>query len=225
MKKILFVTNESKYVAVWKKTLLSHGFAFDVALSATEAVGRAESGLPDIIVLDRTETSPEILIKSIKENKKTGHIQIIQIQPDQSANPDAALARINALLAPKKVLIAEDDRQMAGVMEVLLTTSGYVVKTSHDGVAALKEIKNWRPHLLVLDIMLPLVDGFHICQTMNEDRSFDPRPKVLIVSGRGSDWDQNLGAACGAEDYIVKPFKNEFFIGKVREILSESKVL
>ena len=220
MHKILFVTNESKYVPVWRETLVSGGFEFDVALSASEAVERAQSGQPSLIVLDRTETAPEILINSIKKNKKTVNIQIIKIQPDQSGNPGAVLARISALLSPKKVLIAEDDRQMAGVLEMILTASGFVVKSVYDGIETLKEIKAWHPHLLVLDIMLPLVDGFHICHTMNEDHTFDPKPKVLIVSGRGSDWDQNLGAACGAEHYIVKPFKNEYFLEKVREILN-----
>ena len=218
MKKILFVTNEPKYVHAWEKTLTSNGFEFDVALSASEALDRAESGHPDIIVLDRTETAPEVLINEIKQNKKIFNIQVIKISPDQSGNPDAMLARLKALLAPKKVLIAEDDRQMADVMAMILTTSGFVVKLTHDGVETLKEIKTWHPRLLILDIMLPLVDGFHICQTMNEDHAFDPKPKVLIVSGRGSDWDQNLGAACGAEDYIVKPFKNDYFLQKVSEI-------
>jgi DNA-binding response OmpR family regulator len=220
MKKVLFVTNEPKYVSIWKNAITSNEFEFDVALSAAEAIARAESGNPNIIVIDRTDTAPEVFINSIKQNKKTANINVIKITPDQSPNPDAAIARIKAILAPKKVLIAEDDRQMAGVIELILTTSGFVVKNTYDGVETLREIKTWRPHMLVLDIMLPLVDGFHICQTMNEDHSFDPKPKILIVSGRGSDWDQNLGAACGAEDYIVKPFKNEIFIQKVREILN-----
>lgn len=219
MKKVLFVTSDPKHVVSWKKTLSANGYEFDVALSASEAIGRAESGHPDIIVLGGTETAPEVLLNGFKQNKKISNIQVIKIQPDQADKPEAVLARIKALLAPKKVLIAEDDRQMSGIMEMILTSAGFVVKSTHDGLETLKEIKIWHPHLLVLDIMLPLVDGFHICQTMNEDHAFDPKPKVLIVSGRGSDWDQNLGAACGAEEYIVKPFKNEFFIQKVQEIL------
>jgi len=220
MNKVLFVTIEPKYVVLWKKALLDSGFEFDVALSAKEAITRAESNMPGIIVLDRIDTPPDVLINRLKSNKKTEHIQIIQISPDQSGDPGAALARIKAVLAPKKVLIAEDDRQMSSVLEMVLLKSGFVVKTTHDGIETLKEIKSWRPHLLTLDIMLPLVDGFHICQTMNDDHSFDPKPKVLIISGRSSDWDQNLGAACGAEHYIIKPFKNDFFLQKVKEILS-----
>jgi DNA-binding response OmpR family regulator len=219
MSKVLFVTMDPKYIALWKKALTDSGFEFDVALSAKEAVTRAESNLPGIIVLDRLDIQPEVLIKSLKSNAKTENIHVISISPDQSGDPSAALARIKAVLAPKKVLIAEDDRQMSGVLEMILIKSGFVVKTTHDGIETLKEAKLWRPHLLVLDIMLPLIDGFHICQTMNDDHTFDPKPKVLIISGRSSDWDQNLGAACGAEHYIVKPFKNDYFLQKVKETL------
>ncbi len=157
MKKILFVTNEPKYVHAWEKTLTSNGFEFDVALSASEALDRAESGHPDIIVLDRTETAPEVLINEIKQNKKIFNIQVIKISPDQSGNPDAMLARLKALLAPKKVLIAEDDRQMADVMAMILTTSGFVVKLTHDGVETLKEIKTWLMTVAAVCIMLYLV--------------------------------------------------------------------
>jgi DNA-binding response OmpR family regulator len=219
MKKVLFVTIEPKYIAIWKKALTDGGFEFDAALSAKEAVARAELNLPEIIVLDRLDTPTDVLINSLKSNSKTENIHVIQISPDQSGDPSAALARINAVLAPKKVLIAEDDRQMSGVLEMILIKSGFVVKATHDGIETLKEIKLWHPHLVVLDIMLPLVDGFHICQTMNEDHTYDPKPKILIISGRSSDWDQNLGAACGAEHYIVKPFKNDYFLQKVKETL------
>ncbi len=180
MKKVLYVTNEHKYVSNWEKTMTANGFAFDVALSASEALGRAESGHPDIIVLDRTETPPEVFINGIKNNKKTSNIPVIKITPDQSGNADAVLARLKALLAPKKVLIAEDDRQMSDVMSMILTTAGFVVKATHDGVATLKEIKTWHPHLLVLDIMLPLIDGFHICQ--NNERGSRFRSKAESVN-------------------------------------------
>jgi two-component system response regulator VicR len=124
---------------------------------------------------------------------------------------------------PRRVLIAEDDRQMSQILNAVLQKQGYEVECVFDGAEALRVLKIWHPHLLVLDIMLPIVDGFHICHTINEDHSFDPRPKILIVSGRGSDWDQNLGAACGAEDYLVKPFSNQHFADKVNQILSKSQ--
>ncbi len=117
-----------------------------------------------------------------------------------------------------KVLVAEDDRQMSAIFCAVLKKQGYAVESVFDGAEALKVLRSWKPHLVVLDVMLPVVDGFHVCQTVNEDHSFDPRPKILIVSGRGSDWDQNLGAACGAEDYLVKPFSNQYFLDKVKGI-------
>ena len=118
-----------------------------------------------------------------------------------------------------RVLIAEDDRQMSAIFCAVLRKQGYEVESVFDGAEALRLLKAWHPHLLVLDVMLPVVDGFHVCQTLNEDHSFDPRPKIIIVSGRGSDWDQNLGAACGIEDYLVKPFSNQLLVDKVKEIL------
>jgi DNA-binding response OmpR family regulator len=122
---------------------------------------------------------------------------------------------------PFRVLIAEDDRQMSNIFSAVLKKQGYEVESVFDGAEALRMVRSWQPHLVVLDVMLPIVDGFHICQTVNEDHSFDPRPKILIVSGRGSEWDQNLGAACGAEDYMVKPFSNQSLADKVKQILSK----
>src|SRR3989339_244529 len=116
----------------------------------------------------------------------------------------------------KRILIGEDDRQMSAIYQVLLTNQGYEVACAYDGAEVLRLLKSWQPHLLVLDVMLPVLDGFHVCQTINQDHSFDPRPKILIVSGRGSEWDQNLGAACGVEDYLVKPFNNKVFLEKVQ---------
>ena len=123
--------------------------------------------------------------------------------------------------APFRVLVAEDDRQMSIIFSAVLKKQGYEVESVYDGGEALRMLRSWHPHLLVLDVMLPIVDGFHICETLNEDHSFEPRPKVLIVSGRGSDWDQNLGVACGAEDYMVKPFSNQSLVDKAKEILSK----
>jgi DNA-binding response OmpR family regulator len=125
-------------------------------------------------------------------------------------------------LAGRRILIAEDDRQMSAILSMILSKSGCEIRAVYDGAEALREIKGWQPHLVVLDVMLPVIDGFHICQTINEKPVAGYRPKILIVSGRGSDWDQNLGIACGAEDYLVKPFNNVDFLRRVLEILGEN---
>lgn len=219
MKKILFVTGDTQVIPAWREFLTAQGFDVDVALSGHEAVRRTVSGMPDLVLLGAIEISPEVFAAPLKLDDKTAHIPVLSLAPEDAAKPESAMLRIQAALSSHRVLVAEDDRQMANVLEMVLRKSGYDVRVTYDGVETLREIKAFRPRLLVLDVMLPIVDGFHVCQTMNEDHSYDPRPKVLIVSGRGSDWDQNLGAACGAEEYIVKPFKNDYFLSKVREIL------
>ncbi|MBN1822771.1 MAG: response regulator [Endomicrobiales bacterium] len=219
-KKILFVSDNSRSISDWRAVFSGSGIVFDVALSGKEAVERAESGRPGLIVFDKIETSSELFVGQLKQNPKTSSLRVLVLNQGEAKEPAKIKERILLMMVSKKVLIAEDDRQMAGVLESLLMSSGYEVKATYDGVETLKVIKSWQPHLLVLDIMLPIIDGFHVCQTMNEDPSFEVKPRVLIISGRGSDWDQNLGAACGAEHYIVKPFNNEFFLKKVQEIIA-----
>ncbi|MHB9154451.1 MAG: response regulator [Endomicrobiales bacterium] len=219
MKKILLVTSDVQTVASWRAALSRRGYEMDVALSGGEALGRALSGSPDLVLLGAMDIPPEAFFNHLKRDEKAARIPVLTLSAPETASPEAVLPRITAALSPRKILVAEDDRQMADILSLILKNSGYEVKMTHDGTETLREIKAFRPHLLVLDVMLPVVDGFHICQTMNEDHSFEPRPRVLIVSGRSSDWDQNLGAACGAEEYIVKPFNHDYFLKKVREII------
>lgn len=120
-----------------------------------------------------------------------------------------------------RILICEDDREMAEILNLVLGKTNHEVRVIHNGIEALECIKTWRPQLLVLDIMLPGIDGFHICQTIKEDHSFESLPSVLIISSRATDWDKNLGAACGAEDYLVKPFTTADFLQKVNKIISD----
>jgi DNA-binding response OmpR family regulator len=220
MAKILLVTNNAKAIAPWQIAAAREGYALDTALSGGEALGRAVSGRPGLILLARIETSPEVFVQQLRQNPASATIPVVHITPEEETAPDATLASVRSRLSARRILIAEDDRQMANLLAMVLKGSGYEVKLTHDGVEALREIKAWHPHILVLDIMLPIIDGFHVCQTMNEDHSFDPVPKVMIISGRSSDWDQNLGEACGAEHYLVKPFSNTVFLQKIQEMIT-----
>jgi DNA-binding response OmpR family regulator len=216
--KILLVTGNVSAVRLWRDALAPAGHEIDAALSCEEAFGRACSGMPGLIVLGDTDGSPELLARQLKADARTAAIPVAQLADNELERPRDAFARALKTVAVQRVLIAEDDRQMALLLSAVLSKDGFEVATVHDGQEALREIKRWKPHILVLDIMLPVVDGFHICQTINEDHTYDPRPKIIIISGRNSDWDQNLGAACGAECYMVKPFSNVDFLQEVREI-------
>lgn len=218
-KKILLIVSDTSFLNDWQQAAAAAELELDVALSGAEGLGRAALGLPDFVIIAPIDIKEDVFLRSLQQDPRTARIPFLFIPGEELSAPGPVLSRVRSALTPRRVLVAEDDRQMSTIIEMLLTKSGYEVKAVYDGMEALREIREWQPHLVVLDIMLPVVDGFHVCQTLNEDHSYDPRPRVLIVSGRSTEWDQNLGAACGAEDYIVKPFNNAVFVDKVRSIL------
>lgn len=220
-KKLLLVISDTATLAAWKQSAASADIELDIALSGAEGLGRAALGLPDYIIIGPMEIAAEVFVRSLQQDPRTAHIPLLTVSAHELSVPDTLMARVRMALSPRRILIAEDDRQMSSIVEMMLTKSGYEVRVVFDGMEALREIRDWHPHLVVLDIMLPVVDGFHVCQTLNEDHSYEPRPRILIVSGRSSEWDQNLGVACGAEDYVVKPFNNAVFVEKVRSILQQ----
>ncbi|MCB4791814.1 MAG: response regulator [Elusimicrobia bacterium] len=220
MSKVLFVSSDVKMVSSWQDVLLLGGYKVDAAITGEEAVKRALSGAPDIILIDEKDSSRDIIIKHLKKEIKTRAIPVMDIESLDITRSDIVLKNISEILKKKKVLIAEDDRQMSSILKAVLETRNYDIKVTYDGAETLKEVKSWQPELLVLDIMLPIIDGFHICQNINEDPAYELKPKVLIISGRESDWDKNLGEVCGAECYLVKPFDNLYFLEKVQEILN-----
>ncbi|OGS18623.1 MAG: hypothetical protein A2219_02140 [Elusimicrobia bacterium RIFOXYA2_FULL_50_26] len=221
MAKILLATVHTGVIAALEAYLIKQGCEVDVAISAEETIARAENGKPAVIILGELDIPATVISGQLKKNPATMHLPVLSLTFDEFTRPAAVAARIRKTLVRYRVLVAEDDRQMSQILKVVLEKSGFEVRLAHDGAGALAEVKAWHPHMLVLDIMLPVIDGFHVCQTMNEDPTLDPRPKILIISGRSSDWDQNLGAACGADGYMVKPFGHADFLAKVRSIFEE----
>jgi DNA-binding response OmpR family regulator len=219
--KILLITLKAEIAGALQKAFTGAGYELDIALSGKEGIARSVSGKPALVLFHGTDSPSDAYVKQFRGQAPTASIPLVQVNDAQLDSPDSLLQLTRRAFVPHRVLVAEDDRQMAEILKVLLSRNNYEVKTAYDGAETLKEVRAWKPHLIVLDIMLPVIDGFHVCQTMSEDHTINPRPKVLIISGRGSEWDQQLGAACGAEDYIVKPFSNSSFLDKVNEIFAK----
>jgi DNA-binding response OmpR family regulator len=154
-------------------------------------------------------------VKKINDKNTVGHQRPI---PDNAMA--AAMNPVNRVPEQKRILVAEDDRQMSAILETMLAKSGYAVAVAYDGAEALQQIKTFCPHLVILDIELPVIDGFHICQVINEDHALPVHPKILIISGRSGAWEKKLGAACGAAGYLVKPFKHTDLLENTRRILA-----
>lgn len=115
----------------------------------------------------------------------------------------------------KKIFIIEDDEEITGLLEFNLKKQGYLVVSAADGHEALSRLQEEKPDLILLDIMLPEVDGYDICRTLRSWDNFKKIP-IIMLTAKSDEFDVVLGLELGADDYVIKPFS-------VRELLSRVK--
>ncbi len=116
----------------------------------------------------------------------------------------------------QRILVIEDEAHIAEGLKLNLSLQGYEVQIAPDGTSGLQQWKEWRPDLIVLDIMLPGIDGLAVLQNI---RLEDERVSILILSARGETEDRIKGLAYGVDDYLPKPFNLEEFLLRVERLL------
>ncbi|MFJ1969770.1 response regulator transcription factor [Streptomyces sp. NPDC087903] len=116
------------------------------------------------------------------------------------------------------VLVAEDDEMQAELIRRSLLAEGHTVTVVHDGRAALDEVRRSRPDLVVLDLMLPVIDGFGVCRVLRRDGD----TPVLMLTARGAEDDVLLGLELGADDYMTKPYSPRELMARIRTVLRRS---
>lgn len=117
----------------------------------------------------------------------------------------------------KRILIVEDEAHIADGLKLNLSLQGYDTLVAEDGVAALDLWKEWRPDLIVLDIMLPRIDGISVLQNI---RLEDQKIPILILSARSTQADRIEGLKHGVDDYLAKPFDLEEFLLRIERLLT-----
>jgi len=115
-------------------------------------------------------------------------------------------------MANEHVLVVEDDLDLAGIMSDYLNREGFQVRRAHDGETALALARSTAPELIVLDLMLPKLDGIEICRQIRQF-SFAP---ILIISAKTADLDKLVSLGVGADDYLTKPFSLVEFVARVK---------
>jgi DNA-binding response OmpR family regulator len=118
----------------------------------------------------------------------------------------------------KHVLIADDEANIVISLEFLMKREGHRVSVARDGDAALAAIREQRPDLVLLDVMMPGKTGFEVCQAVRADEAL-AGVKILMLSAKGRDTDLAKGNALGADAYMTKPFSTRELADKVREML------
>lgn len=119
----------------------------------------------------------------------------------------------------ERILVVEDEARIASFLRRGLTLEGYEVETAYDGEEALFKIRDRPPDLVILDIMLPRIDGLEVCRRM---RTFTSLP-VLMLTARDAVPDRVAGLDNGADDYMVKPFSLDELLARVRALLRRQK--
>lgn len=121
--------------------------------------------------------------------------------------------------APFRVLIVEDEESILLSLEFLLGKEGYAVDIARDGAAALHALQAQPPDLVLLDVMLPLINGFELCRLIRENPALR-RTRVMMLTARGRESEIARGVALGADAYLTKPFSTRDLMDKVRGLLS-----
>ncbi len=117
--------------------------------------------------------------------------------------------------AKQKILIVDDDENIAELISLYLLKECYDTLIVPDGESALREFKNYRPNLILLDLMLPGIDGYQVCR---EIRAQSNTP-IIMLSAKGEVFDKVLGLELGADDYIMKPFDSKEMVARVKAVL------
>jgi two-component system response regulator MtrA len=116
---------------------------------------------------------------------------------------------------PAQVLVADDDPRQAEVVRRYLSADGFDVVVVHDGQTALDQARRLRPDLLILDVMMPGLDGLQVCRTLRQESDV----LVLMLTARATEDDLLIGLEIGADDYLTKPFSPRELMARVRTLL------
>ena len=124
-------------------------------------------------------------------------------------------------MAKGKILVVDDEIYIVHILDFSLGMEGYEVLTALDGEQALEKVKSDRPDLIVLDIMMPKLDGYDTCKRLKADAETRDIP-VILLSAKGRNVDQRMGFEAGADDYITKPFSPRKLVERINALLGQT---
>ena len=121
----------------------------------------------------------------------------------------------------KKILIVDDEQDMLYAVKLQIEANNYEVLTAVDGQEALEKARKENPDLIILDLMLPKVDGYKVCRMLKFDKKYKAIP-IIMFTARAQKGDEQLGYEVGADAYVAKPFDPEKLLRKIKELLKEA---
>ncbi|NFA60936.1 response regulator transcription factor [Clostridium sporogenes] len=118
-------------------------------------------------------------------------------------------------MSAEKILIVDDEKEIRDLIDIYLTNEGYITLKASNGVEALELLKTNNVHLIILDVMMPKMDGIEACMKIREEKSMP----IIMLSAKSEDMDKIIGLTTGADDYITKPFNPLELLARVKSQL------
>ncbi len=118
-------------------------------------------------------------------------------------------------MAGEKILIVDDDKNICELLRLYLEKEGYAVTQAYDGEAAFEAFEREKPNLVLLDVMMPKMDGWEVCRKIREKGN----TPVIMLTAKGETFDKVLGLELGADDYVVKPFDSKEVVARIKAVL------
>ncbi len=122
----------------------------------------------------------------------------------------------------KKILVVDDEFSIVTLLQYNLEQGGYDVIVANDGESGMRAVYEQQPDLIILDIMLPIMDGIEVCKKLRQNKVFTP---ILILSAKVEEFDKIIGLELGADDYITKPFSPRELMARVKALLRRVEFL
>ena len=121
-----------------------------------------------------------------------------------------------------KIFIIEDEASIIQLVQLNLEKEGFIVDTCNNGKSALKKVSSFNPDLVILDVMMPEMDGIEVCEKIREKQRYDDI-LILFLTARSEDYSELAGFSAGADDYITKPIKPRLLVSRVNAILKRKR--
>lgn len=121
-------------------------------------------------------------------------------------------------MAKKKILLVDDERDLVEAVKFRLEANDYDVIAAYDGQEALDKARKEKPDLIILDLMLPKMDGYKVCAMLKRDSRYSTIP-IIMFTARAGDSDAKLGKEMGADAYITKPFEPKALLDTIKELI------
>ena len=127
-------------------------------------------------------------------------------------------------MVKSRIAVVEDEEDIREILEYSLSREGFAVETANDGASGLEMVKKSNPDLVLLDLMLPDIDGLEICRQLKSSEATRDIA-IIMVTAKGEESDIVLGLGLGADDYVPKPFSNKELVARVRSVLRRNQRL